>query len=161
MEIELGADIQVAEDLDETAPFFSHVAINDIETWYQVALSHLNHSNTAECTVRLVTPQESQSLNSQYRQKDKPTNVLSFPSELPEFVESSYIGDIVICVDIVISEANAQNKTIKAHFMHLCIHGLLHLLGYDHIEDLEAEKMESLEIEILHKLGIDDPYKVQ
>ncbi|MFC3120157.1 rRNA maturation RNase YbeY [Agaribacter flavus] len=154
-------DLQIADDLDKAHPFFTQFACSDITPWFELALKQLDHKQAVECTVRIVSKKESQSLNSQYRQKDKPTNVLSFPSDIPDFVESSYIGDMLICIDIVCEEAQAQNKSIRAHFIHMCIHGLLHLLGYDHIEDNDAEEMEALERAILQKLGVDDPYDVQ
>ncbi len=113
----------------------------------------------SELTIRIVTAEESQELNSTYRGKDKPTNVLSFPSDLPEHIEEPYIGDLVICAEVVEQEAIAQNKLLAAHWSHMVIHGTLHLLGFDHIEDAEAEEMEALEVEILTGLGFANPYE--
>jgi len=113
---------------------------------------------TFEVTVRLVDIAESQALNDQYRNKNKPTNVLSFPFEVPEGIELNLLGDLVICADIVENEAQEQNKTINDHWAHMVIHGCLHLLGFDHISDSEAEIMESIEINILAKLDISNPY---
>ena len=112
----------------------------------------------AEITIRLTDVQESQQLNFEYRGKDKPTNVLSFPFEAPEHVELPLLGDLVICVPVVNKEAAEQNKTNQAHWCHMIVHGCLHLLGYDHIEEAEAEEMEQLEIELLEKLGFSNPY---
>ena len=116
----------------------------------------------AELTIRFVTPTESQTLNHQYRGKDKPTNVLSFPFEAPEAlageIEFPLLGDLIICADVVESEAQAQNKTLEAHYVHMIVHGTLHLLGYDHIADSEAEEMEQLETKILQKMGFTNPY---
>ena len=112
----------------------------------------------AELTIRIVDEQESQSLNFEYRGKDKPTNVLSFPFEAPEHIELPLLGDLVICAQVVNREAQEQNKTQQAHWAHMVLHGCLHLLGYDHIEEAEAEEMESLEIELLAKMGFDNPY---
>lgn len=125
-------------------------------TWATCALQQYNKS--FELTIRIVEIEESQQLNLQYRQKDKPTNVLSFPFEVPEGIELNLLGDLVICADIVAQEALEQNKPIKDHWAHLVIHGCLHLLGFDHIEDSDAEKMESLEISLLSQLNINDPY---
>ena len=84
--------------------------------------------------------------------------MLSFPFEAPEGLQIPLLGDLVICADVVTEEAFQQNKTTDAHWAHMVVHGCLHLLGYDHIEDAEAEEMESLEICILNTMGIDDPY---
>jgi len=115
------------------------------------------HDNI-ELTIRIVDATESQSLNNQYRNKNKPTNVLSFPFEVPEGISLNLLGDIVICADIVNQEAQEQHKTITEHWAHITIHGCLHLLGYDHINDNDAEYMEALEIDILEKLGFNNPY---
>ena len=111
-----------------------------------------------ELTIRIVDSDESQTLNNTYRQKDKPTNVLSFPAEIPEFIESDLLGDLVICAPVVIAEAKEQGKTEADHWAHMVIHGTLHLLGYDHIKDGEAEEMEVLETSILQTLSIASPY---
>lgn len=112
-----------------------------------------------ELTLRLVDLSESQKLNFDYRDKNKPTNVLSFPFEAPEHIEMSFLGDLVVCASVVEREANEQQKQYHDHWAHLCIHGLLHLLGYDHIQDEEAQEMEGIETAILAKLSIDDPYQ--
>jgi len=101
---------------------------------------------------------ESRELNHTYRGKDKPTNVLSFPFEAPPGIELPLLGDLIICRQVVEQEAQEQEKTLEAHWAHMVIHGSLHLLGYDHIEDDEAEEMESLETEIMLALGYPDPY---
>lgn len=117
-----------------------------------------------ELTIRIVSSEESQQLNRDYRQKDKPTNVLSFSFEAPEMIPNEeldeYLGDLVICKDIVIQEAEEQKKPVENHWTHLIVHGVLHLLGFDHIENEEADEMETLETKILATLGIDDPYVV-
>jgi len=129
---------------------------DQFQQWLNAALLP-EHDNT-ELTIRLVEQVESQTLNNQYRHKNKPTNVLSFPFEVPDGVELNLLGDLVICVDIVNQEALEQNKTLPAHWAHIVIHGCLHLLGYDHINECDAEHMESLEIDILAKLGFNNPY---
>lgn len=111
-----------------------------------------------ELTIRVVDTAEIQELNATYRGKDKPTNVLSFPFEAPEHVELDLLGDLIICAHVVREEAKEQNKDEKAHWAHMTIHGVLHLLGYDHIDDIEADEMEGLEIKILHELGYTNPY---
>ncbi|MCK9005258.1 Endoribonuclease YbeY [Haemophilus influenzae] len=114
--------------------------------------------NEVEMTVRIVDEAESHELNLTYRGKDRPTNVLSFPFECPDEVELPLLGDLVICRQVVEREAAEQEKPLMAHWAHMVVHGSLHLLGYDHIEDDEAEEMESLETQIMQGLGFDDPY---
>lgn len=109
-------------------------------------------------TVRVVDTDEGQQLNQQYRGKDTPTNVLSFPSQLPEFVEPDYLGDLVICAAVVNREALEQNKAVDAHWAHMLVHGVLHLLGYDHMEEAQAEEMEALESKIVIAMGYTTPY---
>lgn len=145
-------DIQVATALTENLP-----DTNTLEAWVNTVLENFV-TDTHELTLRFVDEPESQQLNYQYRHKDKPTNVLSFPFECPPDIPIQLLGDLVICIPVVIKEATEQNKTFSAHLTHMIVHGVLHLLGYDHIEDDEAEEMESLEVDILAKLNIDDPY---
>jgi len=102
-----------------------------------------------------VQEKESEQLNSEYRGKNKPTNVLSFTYDDLE----TYLGDIVICLPVVEREAQEQNKSFLHHLQHMIVHGLLHLLGYDHEQNGEAEQMEALEQIILAKFGIDNPYQ--
>ncbi len=118
-----------------------------------------NEKNDAEVSIRIVDEHESQSLNFEYRKKNKPTNVLSFPCDLPDDVEYEFLGDIVICAPLVIQEAKDQQKLDIDHWAHLTIHGTLHLLGFDHIDDEQAEIMENLEIDILSQFGFSNPYQ--
>jgi len=127
------------------------------ELWVNTALKRFN--KPFELTIRVVEISESQQLNHQYRHKDKPTNVLSFPFEVPEGIELNLLGDLVICANVVAQEALAQEKTLVAHWTHMVIHGCLHLLGYDHINDDDAKEMETLEIDILSQLNINNPYE--
>ena len=109
-----------------------------------------------EVAIRLVDEDEGRALNSTYRGKDYATNVLTFPlTETPHLM-----GDIVVCAPVVVAEAAAQNKSLEAHFAHLTVHGVLHLHGYDHETEPQAELMESLEITILQKLGYANPYLI-
>ncbi len=111
-----------------------------------------------ELTIRLVDEQESQSLNREYRDRDYPTNVLSFPADLPPELNIPLLGDLVICVQVVQREAVEQRKSAESHWAHMVIHGCLHLLGYDHIDDAEAEEMETIERQLMAELGFPDPY---
>ena len=127
------------------------------------ALEHLAIHESCEIGIACVDGDYSQALNLQYRGKDKPTNVLSFPSDIPSeilpMLDARPLGDLVICIPVVLDEASAQQKTAQQHFEHLVVHGLLHLLGYDHeLGEQQAEQMEALEIAILAKLGIHNPY---
>lgn len=115
----------------------------------------------AEVTIRLVDEAESHELNLTYRGKDKSTNVLSFPFEAPPQVELPLLGDLVICRQVVEREAIEQSVALDAHWAHMVVHGCLHLLGYDHILDDEAEEMEALEAEIMQSLGYPDPYRAE
>ena len=129
----------------------------DFQRWLDAAI--LPFQEEAEVTVRLVDEAESQQLNHTYRGKDKPTNVLSFPFECPPGIELPLLGDLVICRQVVEREATEQDKPLMAHWAHMVVHGSLHLLGYDHIEDGEAEEMEVLEIEFMAALGFENPYQ--
>ncbi len=153
-------DLQIAEELSEDKGIPKD---EDMLQWIETGLdSHNLKANTKlkdiELSLRVVGEAESTKLNAQYRGKDSSTNVLSFPAEIPEFVESPLIGDLLICAPVVNREAQEQNKDLNSHWAHMLIHGLLHLLGYDHIENQEAELMESLEILALKQLGISNPY---
>ena len=112
----------------------------------------------SELLIRMVDKNEIQNLNKTYRHQDKPTNVLSFPSDLPIEIDEEILGDVVICLEVVKQEAQDQQKTFLDHSTHMAVHGTLHLLGYDHIEDDQAKTMESLEVEILDRLQIKNPY---
>ncbi|MCM2355292.1 MAG: rRNA maturation RNase YbeY [Arenimonas sp.] len=112
----------------------------------------------ADLAIRLVDAKEGRALNRHYRGKDYATNVLSFPADLPEGVDLPLLGDLVICAPVVAKEAQDQGKPLAAHYAHLTVHGVLHLLGLDHEDEREAEAMEQLEREILAGLGLPDPY---
>ena len=118
----------------------------------------IRFQDDAEVTIRVVDSSESQQLNNDYRGKDKPTNVLSFPFQVPEGIELDLLGDLVICKQVVEQEALEQGKPLNAHWAHMVVHGTLHLLGYDHIIDAEADVMEALETEIMLELEFTDPY---
>ncbi len=132
-----------------------------IFNWVNQALTSAGFENEAEITIRFTDNDEVQELNREFRHKDAPTNVLSFPFEVPDFLadEIQTLGDIIIAMPVIEAEAQAQGKSVENHLAHMTVHGTLHLLGFDHIEEAEAQEMESLEIEILNKLGINNPYE--
>ncbi|OUR62004.1 rRNA maturation RNase YbeY [Colwellia sp. 39_35_sub15_T18] len=132
-------------------------SLEQFQCWTDAALQSVT-SKIFELTIRLVNTDESQQLNHQYRHINKPTNVLSFPFEVPDGIDLNLLGDLIICAHVVEQEAKAQNKALFDHWAHIVIHGCLHLLGYDHINDSDAQEMEALEISILAKLAIADPY---
>lgn len=153
--------------LDDAANVYMPIR-SALKKWVNQGLSRLNSS--AEVCLRIVHTAEMQALNKIYRKKDKPTNVLSFPSEFSQIPEAirltlkekqTYLGDIILCADIIHQEALDQHKAINDHWAHLVIHGLLHLQGYDHEHDEEATVMENLEISLLHTLNIKNPYEAQ
>ncbi|AFI87212.2 rRNA maturation RNase YbeY [Aggregatibacter actinomycetemcomitans] len=144
-------DLQIASADESGLPTAAQ-----IEQWATAAVQP--QSGEIEMTVRIVDETESHALNLNYRGKDRPTNVLSFPFECPDEVELPLLGDLVICRQVVEREAQEQEKPLMAHWAHMVVHGSLHLLGYDHIEDDEAEEMESLETQIMIGLGFVDPY---
>jgi len=154
-------DLQIAceqADLPNELPSESQ-----FQLWIDTALAQVTSEpqQDFELTIRLVNHEESQQLNNQYRGKDKPTNVLSFPFEVPEGVELNLLGDLIICIEVMKQEAQDQNKALFDHWAHLVVHGCLHLVGFDHISDSEAAEMESIEIAVLEKLGITNPYLEQ
>lgn len=125
--------------------------------WCELALRQ--RSADSELTIRLVDEAEGRELNHTWRHKDYATNVLSFPADVPDdMLDIPLLGDLVICVQVVEREAREQDKLLEAHWAHLVIHGCLHLLGYDHIDDEEADEMEALERTLLAELGHPDPY---
>ncbi len=131
-------------------------SIEQLENW----VSHSLQSNFSqlEQTIRIVEESESRSLNKTWRGKDKATNVLSFPAEDSEYLDYDHLGDLVICASVVEAEASQQNKSPVSHWAHMVVHGMLHLQGFDHISNAEAEQMEAMEIEILTTLGHTNPY---
>ena len=149
-------DFIVGEGVDDT----DIPSEADFKTWVSAAAVAAGRASVS-LSVKIVSTDESQQLNLDYRDKDKPTNVLSFPSDIPDFIDDTAVGDLAICADVVAVEAKTQQKPVVAHWAHMVVHGTLHLLGYDHIEDEDAQAMESLEITILQALGYADPYHVE
>ena len=125
--------------------------------WVDAVLA--DDSQNSEIVIRIVDEDEMIEFNEQYRNKQGLTNILSFPFEVPEMVDSSLLGDLLVCAPVIENEAELQNKVLVHHWAHMIVHGVLHLLGYDHINDLEAEEMEALEIKILKIININNPYQ--
>ncbi len=137
------------------------VSTEHISAWVHLALEpHLKKTESAELTIRLVDLEEITHLNHTYRQQNKPTNVLAFPSQLPDDVllDVPFLGDIIICPAILKTESLTLNTPLNAHWAHIVIHGVLHLLGYDHIDTDDAVIMQKLEITALKTLGFNNPY---
>lgn len=147
----------IIQNLQEECAVPSHELL---QKWAEQALEN---DADVQVSLQIVSTEESQQLNNDYREKNKPTNVLSFPMELPkELIEEmpvSLLGDLVVCAPVVAAESLLQGKTMNEHWAHMLVHGMLHLQGYDHIEDAEAELMEQKEVAILNKLGFENPYK--
>lgn len=151
-------DLQIAHDAPESANQTAFVpSETDCAAWVAAVLAK-HQIDAAELTIRTVSAEESQALNAEYRGKDAPTNVLSFPFDSDIPLPVRLLGDLVICVPVMHAEATAQRKPLEHHWAHLIVHGTLHLLGYDHIDDDEADAMERLEIDILAQFNIADPY---
>ncbi len=143
-------DLQLATDCSDLPDR------DQIKLWVELVLS--DQQRSGEIVVRLVDEDESSGLNQTYRHKQGPTNVLSFPFEAPAEIQTTLLGDLVICAPVVHREAKEQGKLLEHHWAHIVIHGVLHLLGYDHIDDNDAAVMEALEIKLLNKLKIPNPY---
>ena len=133
-------------------------SVANLKRWATEALN-AQKQKSIEMTLRIVAIPEMTKLNQTYRNKKGPTNVLAFPHEKIKSTER-FLGDIVICADVVAAEAASQQKTYQAHFAHMVVHGTLHLLGFDHVIEKDAIKMEKKEIKILQQLGFSNPYKV-
>jgi len=161
-------------ELDVQNPYeYASTPKNDeLQQWVEAAIQGKNTDSQLSIVIRFVNEEEGKTLNRAYRQKKYATNVLSFPFEEPEFIsdiaelneaitqhlQQQHLGDIVLCEKVVQREAREQNKTLRQHWAHLIVHGVLHLQGYDHLNDEEANLMESLEIKILKSIGFDNPY---
>ncbi len=148
----IAVDVQYAAEAPNLPPQA------DFTRWVETVLK--DQKVEGEVCIRIVDAEESQALNSEYRGKDKPTNVLSFPFEVPPGVPVTLLGDLVICAEVVTQEAEEQQKAPADHWTHMVVHGTLHLLGFDHINDDDAEEMEALERTLLARLNIADPYSV-
>jgi len=149
--------IDIQHACEETIP----ISDETLSNWAQLTLKE--HRKVAELTLRFVDLNEITYLNHTYRNQDKPTNVLAFPSNIPDNIELEFplLGDVIICPSVLQTESLDLNKPLTAHWAHIVIHGILHLLGYDHIEEAEAATMQKLEIELLMQLGFNNPYDTE
>jgi probable rRNA maturation factor len=162
--VTLDLDIQFAleEEAGEALP-----SATDLRRWANAAFAALpsRFRNAPQMTLRIVSEAEITQLNTHYRHKPMATNVLSFPFQappgLPPAAVPPALGDVVICAAVVAREARQQHKTPASHWAHMVVHGTLHLLGYDHMNDAEAQEMEALEAQILARLGYPDPYQAE
>lgn len=148
----LNLSLQVADGLRLPVP-----SAAEFRRWAAAALE--DRRDSTEVCVRVVDEAESEALNGRYRGKDHPTNVLSFPADLPPELALPLLGDLVLCAPVVQREAQEQGKPATAHWAHLTVHGVLHLLGFDHIDPGEAEVMEALERAVMARCGYPDPYQ--
>lgn len=153
----VSVDIQVASTVDNVP------SASVIQSWVQEVINELSVAGECEISIRIVDEEEGRELNNQYRDKDSATNVLSFPADDATIVNlppdlPQLLGDIVICGPVVEREATDQHKAIESHWAHLLVHGTLHLLGHDHENDADAEEMEAIEIRILGRRGVANPY---
>jgi probable rRNA maturation factor len=149
-------DVQLTVDVQYAVSADGIPGVASIRQWVMQALP--DEQSAAELTVRIVDEAEMTALNMHYRGKDGPTNVLSFPYEAIAGIETGLLGDVVICAPVVVTEAVSQDKPLQAHWAHLVIHGVLHLLGYDHRQQNDALRMETTETELLAGLGYQNPY---
>lgn len=148
---------QITVDIQRATDFSPLPSDEDITRWAQYAVKELHRD--VEITVRIVDEHEIARLNATYRGKDKPTNVLSFPVDLPPGIQDDLLGDIVICATVVQTEAKTQHKSYESHFAHMIIHGCLHLMGFDHVTPEQADIMEPKEIQLMAELNFPNPYE--
>jgi probable rRNA maturation factor len=147
-------EVSISDDVDADDPDIPDD--NSFQHWVESACL----ANDAVASLQVVSRDEIQQLNKTYRGKDEPTNVLSFPMQLPDEIDYKVLGDLALCVDVIEEEAKSQGKTSDAHWAHMVIHGMLHLQGYDHVKDKDADVMEAMEIDVLQKLGFENPYAI-
>ncbi len=127
------------------------------QNWVDAVLT--DESQHSEIVIRVIDEDEMIEYNEQYRHKSGATNILSFPFEAPDSVESDLLGDLLVCAPVIETESKQQKKTLENHWAHIIVHGVLHLIGYDHINDMDAEEMEALEVMILKTITINNPYE--
>jgi probable rRNA maturation factor len=143
----------------EDATGICPIASDQVVSWVESLASEIEEAS--ELVIRVVDANESQKLNKTFRDKDYPTNVLSFPADIQLPEGPTILGDIAICLPVVKREADEQSKCFDQHFAHMVVHGCLHLMGYDHEDEDDADQMEAKEIGILENLGYPNPYLSQ
>ena len=151
----MNVDVQLASDAAGIP------SIDTVQGWVERTVRATDPERGAEVSVRIVDEPEMRTLNREYRDQDEPTNVLAFPAGDAGFMppgETPLLGDVVVCAGVVACEADEQGKPLEHHWAHMLVHGTLHLLGYDHVGEEQAETMEALERRILDEFGIADPY---
>lgn len=146
-------EMSVSEYLDAEEEDIPDAAM--VQQWAEKACLRDDQVVTS---VQIVSRDEMCELNNTWRGKDRPTNVLSFPMQSPDEIDLKILGDLALCADVINTEARQQHKPAQAHWAHMVVHGMLHLQGYDHIDEQQADEMEELEIRILDQLGFDNPY---
>lgn len=146
-------DIQWGVERDPAMPEDARIA-----AWVQGTLAAVNEE-PVEVTIRVVNEEEMTELNGRFRETPKPTNVLSFPVGVKDEEDFLILGDVVLCDSVVVAEAGEQHKSVESHFAHMVVHGVLHLKGYDHVQEHQAEQMESLERDVMGQLGFPDPWQ--
>jgi len=152
-------DVQMALEEQELHEHEEPPSFEQLSEWANVTYQSVNQAPLdAELTIRVVGMSEITRLNRDYRNQDKATNVLSFPVEAFHELSATLLGDVIICHQVIINEAIEQQKSVRNHYAHMVVHGVLHLLGYDHQAEIDTQQMESLEINILAELNISDPY---
>lgn len=146
-------ELTISENID-----MEKIYIPDEESFQLWTDSACLSEEDVVASMQVIGRDEMQRLNKAYRDIDAPTNVLSFPMQLPDEVDIKMLGDLAFCVDVIEEEAKTLDKGLNAHWAHMVVHGMLHLQGYDHIEEAEADVMEAMEVDILNRLGFEDPY---
>lgn len=155
----LTVEVSISDELASDAGELSDDDVPEPELLQSWAEAAYLGETPAVASLLVTTADEVQSLNKQYRNKDKATNVLSFPMESPAEIDVSLLGDIVLCAPVIRQEAEQQSRSEVSHWAHMVVHGMLHLQGYDHIDNDDAKQMEKLEIDILAQLGFNNPYE--
>lgn len=155
----LTVEVSISDELASDGSELSDDDVPESETLQSWAAAAYLGDAPALASLLVTTADEVRSLNRQYRDKDKPTNVLSFPMQSPDEIDVSLLGDIVLCAPVIKQEARQQGRSAASHWAHMVVHGMLHLQGYDHIDNRDAERMEQLEIDILDQLGFANPYE--
>jgi probable rRNA maturation factor len=151
----------VAVSVRAAAGSASRPSGRQLARWAQAALGRRAGAAQAQISVLLVGPSRSRRLNAHYRHRDRPTNVLSFPATGEARRHGGLLGDLVICPRVLAEEARAQGKSLASHWAHLVVHGVLHLVGFDHQRDADARRMQRREIRVLRQLGFANPYSAR